>query len=227
MCGRFTQMRSWSELVALYRISENVPPRNVPARYNVAPTQEVAAVRLRRATSERELVLMRWGLVPFWAKDIKVGYRMINARAETVARLPAFREAFKRRRCLIPADGFYEWQKTGGGRKQPYFITSDGERPVTFAGLCETWKSPQEERIESCAIIVTEANELIRPIHDRMPVILDPEDFDMWLDLERGGEEAQRLLKPYEGELTVRPVSTRVNNVRNDDPGLIERAAIG
>ena len=224
MCGRFTQIRPWSELVELYRILDDVTPRNLPARYNVAPTQDVAAVRLRHETTAFELVLLHWGLVPFWAKDIKIGAKLINARAETVARLPSFREAFKRRHCLIPADGFYEWQKTPGGRKQPYYITADDTRPLTFAGLWESWKSPEGEHIKSCTIIVTEANDQVYPIHDRMPVILNPDDFDAWLDTDRSAEEAQQLLKPYSGALTLYPVGARVNSVRNDDPTLIERA---
>ncbi len=222
MCGRFTQVRPWSELVELYRITESTQAPNLKPRYNVAPTQDVPIVRRPRDAEGRELVIVRWGLVPFWAKDVKISYRMINARAETVHEKPAFRQAFQKRRCLVAADGFYEWQKKPGGKKQPYFITVADDQPFPFAGLWEVWKSPEDERIESCTIVVTEASERLRSIHDRMPVILEPEKFDPWLDMSLSAKEARALLKPYGGEMTVYPVSSRVNNVRNDDPGLIE-----
>ena len=214
-------MKSWSELVELYSITHAWPPPNLPPRYNVAPTQNVPIVRRPKDTDGRELVLARWGLIPSWAKDTKIGYRTINARAETVAEKPSFREAFKRRRCLVVADGFYEWQKQPGGKKQPYFISAASDGPLAFAGLWETWKDPEGDRVESCTIIVTEANDLLRPIHDRMPVILQPGDFDPWLDAPP--QDAQTMLKPFAGDMTLYPVSSRVNNVRNDDPSCIEK----
>jgi putative SOS response-associated peptidase YedK len=221
MCGRYTQLRSWPELVELYNITRVGPPPNLPARYNVAPTQNVPIVRRPEDAGGRELVLARWGLIPFWAKDAKIGTRTINARAETVAEKPSFREAFKRRRCLVVADGFYEWQKRTGGQKQPYFISVASEAPFAFAGLWETWNDPEGGRVESCTIIVTEANEALRPIHDRMPVILRPDGFDPWLDAAPG--DARAMLQPFAGDMTLYPVSTRVNNVRNDDAGCMER----
>lgn len=221
MCGRYSQARAWSDLVRLYRITAHAAPLNLPARYNIAPTQDVPIVRLEKEGGGRELVTVRWGLVPFWAKDLAVGYKMINARAETVSEKPAFRRAFRQRRCLVVADGFYEWKKAEGTR-QPYFITVAGDRLFAFAGLWERWTSPEGERIDSCTIIVTEANAMLRPIHDRMPVILDAECFDEWLDTGRPIETAKALLKPYAGEMTLFPVSRRVNSVRNDDPGCRE-----
>lgn len=216
MCGRYSQLRSWSDLVRLYRITASQTRLNLPPRYNIAPTQDVPVVRHERQTGGRELALMRWGLVPFWAKDIAVGYKMINARAETLAEKPAFRHAFRQRRCLVVANGFYEWAKTPAG-KQPYFISVTGDQPFAFAGLWETWKSPDGERIESCTIVVTEANEVLRSIHDRMPVILDADRFDLWLDTKTPLDEAKALLRAYIGEMTLYPVSPRVNSVRNDD----------
>jgi putative SOS response-associated peptidase YedK len=146
-------------------------------RYNIAPTQDVAVVRLNPSTEKRELSMLRWGLIPFWAEDPKVGYSTINARAETVATKPSFREAFKKRRCLVVADGFYEWQRTDG-QKQPYLIHLKDNSPFAFAGLWERWRKG-EQAIESCSIIVTEPNAVLEPIHDRMPVILSPEDYGL------------------------------------------------
>ena len=171
-------------------------------------------------------MLLRWGLVPFWAKDVAVGYKMINARAETIDEKPAFRYAFRQRRCLVVADGFYEWAKTPDGLKQPYFITVAGDQLFAFAGLWESWNSPGGERIQSCTIAVTQAKEMLRPIHDRMPAILDGDHFDSWLDMKAPLAEVKALLRPFSGAMTLCPVSSRVNNaVRNDDPDCL--AAIG
>jgi putative SOS response-associated peptidase YedK len=183
----------------------------------------VAAVRFDG--SHRVLSLMRWGLIPHWADDPKIGYRLINARADTVATKPSFRSAFKQRRCLIAADGFYEWQKRDGA-KQPYLIRrADGE-PFAFAGLWEHWHGADQE-IESCTIITTDANDLMRPIHDRMPVILAPADYDRWLDpAVQKADLLQTLLRPLaEGALTAILVSTRVNNPKNDDAKCVEALA--
>ena len=225
MCGRYTQRRSWSELVRLYRITDSPERPNLPPRYNIAPTEDVPAVRIRPSDEERELVLLRWGLVPSWAKDIDIGARMINARAETVAEKPSFRNALKRRRCLVVTDGFYEWQKQPQGPKQPYWIALKGEEPFAFAGLWERWdRAPDGNALETCTIITTGANELLRPVHDRMPVILPPDAYEVWLDVESyHGREVADLLRPYPSEaLMARPVSRRVNNVANDDPDCIE-----
>ena len=211
------------------------PLPNWPARFNVAPTQNVPAVRLKTqagsagpdAALERELVALRWGLVPYWAKDLSIGARMINARAESLAEKPAFRAAFRARRCLIPADSFYEWRKTPTG-KQPYRIGLDGGTPAemplfAFAGLWERWdKAGDGVPVESCTIVTTDANELLRPIHERMPVILAPADYAAWLDPATPLQVAYALLKPYPAEaMTAYPISTRVNSVRNDDAGCI------
>jgi putative SOS response-associated peptidase YedK len=218
MCGRYSQLRSWSDLVRLYKLTADQTPLNLPPRYNIAPTQDVPVVRFTQEGGGRELVLLRWGLVPSWAKDVAGGYKMINARAETIAEKPAFRHAFQQRRCLVVADGFYEWAKTPTGRKQPYFITVAGDQLFAFAGLWESWNSPGGERIQSCTIAVTQANDMLRPIHDRMPAILDGDHFDSWLDTKAPLAEAKALLRPYPGAMTLFPVSSRVNAVRNDDP---------
>jgi len=192
-------------------------------RYNIAPSQQVAAVRLAKDSNDRELVRVTWGLVPFWAKDRKIGYKMINAKCETVAQKPAFRAAFRDRRCLVPANGFFEW-KRDSGRKQPYFIHLSGEGLVAFAGLWERWTAPEGDVLESCTILTTCANKLVSSIHDRMPVIVDPADFALWLDRSvKNAEQLTRLFEPYPAEqMTKRAVSTRVNSPSNDDPACIE-----
>lgn len=221
MCGRFTQLRSWTELVRLYRLADDAVPLNLGPRYNVAPTENVPIVRLRRDGTSRELVMARWGLVPPWSKDISVGARAINARAETVDRLATFRNAFTKRRSLVPADGFYEWRKLPDGGKQPYYLTLPQGRPFVFAGLWEIWRGPAGERVDSCTIVVTAANDFLRPIHDRMPVILEPDRFDAWLDTGRPAAEALALLVPYNGAMTAFPVAKRVNKAGDDDPACI------
>lgn len=192
-------------------------------RYNIAPTQQVPVVRVAPDSGEREMTLLRWGLIPSWAKDASIGNRLINARAETVASKPAFRAAFKRRRCLVPADGYYEWQKVGS-KKQPYLIQRQDGAPFAFAGLWESWHADRPDAVETFTIITTDANEATTAIHDRMPVILDEEDYAMWLDPEFEGREAlESLLRPYPGEaLQLTPVSTYVNNPRHEDPRCIE-----
>jgi putative SOS response-associated peptidase YedK len=209
----------------------------LPARYNVAPTQDVPVVRVSgdsegpEADGGRHLVQLRWGLVPFWADDASIGAKMINARAESAADKPAFRAAFRRRRCLVVADGFYEWKappKDGsaakGQRKQPYRIEFEDRRPFGFAGLWERWTNPQDQSVlETCTILTTEANDYLRDIHPRMPVMLSPDAFDRWLDPEADVETAKGLLTPYPDDaLTAYPISTRVNAVRNDDPSILE-----
>ena len=219
MCGRYSLT---TPVEGLRRVFGFLEQPNLAPRYNIAPSQEIAAVRLGE-DGARHFVWLRWGLIPSWAKEARIGYRMINARAETVAEKPAFRAAFGRRRCLVLADGFYEWQKREKGAKQPYRITLADGGPFGFAGLWESWRDPESgERVESATIVVTEANELLRPIHDRMPVILAPADIDAWLDAERPREAAQALLRPCPAAaLAAYPVSTRVNKVANDDPAVI------
>ena len=220
MCGRYS-ITTPSE--ALRRIFGFVEQPNLQARYNVAPTQQVPAVRLGD-DSARHLSLLRWGLVPFWAKDLAIGSRMINARAETLAEKPAFRKAFAKRRCLILADGFYEWRKFAGGAKQPYRITLPDGAPFAFAGLWETWRNPADgETVETCTIATTEARGAIAEIHHRMPVILAPESYDTWLAVAEDSEAAAEAMATGPGaELVAHPISTRVNKVTNDDPGIIE-----
>ncbi len=219
MCGRFTLRTPESEIAALFDVEESV---DLPLRFNIAPTQAVAVVRCRDDSSARELAMLHWGLIPAWAKDAKIGNRMINARSETAAVKPSFRSAFRRRRCLIPADGFYEWQKTPDG-KQPFYIRMQDERPFGFAGLWERWDRG-DEPIESCTILTTEASERLRPLHDRMPVIVSPEDYARWLDprLEQA-EDLMPLLRPYtDDSLVALPVSRVVNSPRNDRPECIQ-----
>lgn len=190
-------------------------------RYNIAPTQGVAAVRTNPASGQREFSVLHWGLIPRWADDPSIGSRMLNARSETLASKPAFREAFKQRRCLIPADGFYEWQKQGT-KKQPYLITRPDGQPFAFAGLWESWRR-EELKIESCTIITTEANRTLQAMHDRMPVILSPDDFEKWLDPERT-DPAQLvdLLRPLPDDwLITTPVSSKVNKAGFDSPECI------
>lgn len=222
MCGRFTLIKIEKLISEIFQVS-SVP--SLSPRYNIAPTQSIATVLQNSETEERECKMMHWGLIPSWSKDTKIGAKMINARAETVAEKPSFRAAFKRRRCLIVADGFYEW-KTQDGKKQPfYFQLADG-KPFGFAGLWERWEKEDEEAIESCTIITTNANDLMQPIHDRMPVILDSQDYDHWLDPEvQKPESLQSLLQPYRSqEMTSYPVSTKVNNARTDSPECVKQA---
>ncbi|MCG8360228.1 MAG: SOS response-associated peptidase [Kiloniellales bacterium] len=230
MCGRYSITSPVEALRQLF-LFEELP--NLQPRYNVAPTQEVPAVRLSKPEDDgeeqpagkRTLVMLRWGLIPFWAKDVKIGYKTINARAETVADKPAFREAFKKRRCLILADGFYEWRGTKDD-KQAFRITLADGGPFAFAGLWESWRDKAaERRIESCTIIVTNANDTLSAIHERMPVILSPGDHAAWLDPAAEPETLKALLRPLPSEtVTATPVSAHVNKVANDDPLCLEPA---
>ncbi len=219
MCGRFTLSTPAETLAEIFELTETP---QLPPRYNIAPTDAVATVRLPAEDTERELALLRWGLIPPWAKDPAVGSRMINARAETVATNPAFRSAFRRRRCLIPSTGFYEWQRVER-RKQPFYIRMRDGLPFAFAGLWEHWEGPDGAAIESCTLITTEPSDLVRPVHDRMPVILDPKDYELWLDPSvQTPDRLQPLLRPYPSEQMVAyPVSPWVNNPAHDDPECI------
>lgn len=220
MCGRYNLVTDRKTLISFFRVDRPLLGEFEP-RYNIAPSQYVPAIR--QGDAGRELVALKWGLVPFWAKDPKIGYHTINARAETVATKPAFREAFKRRRCLIPATGFYEWSATTTG-KRPYHIAMRDHSMFAFAGLWECWRKDTDQLIESCSIIVTTANDDIRPIHDRMPVILHTEDFGQWLDPHTlSTARLQTLLQPYPaGEMSSYPVGLAVNNPRNDRPECLQ-----
>ncbi len=226
MCGRFALISS-TEAVAEALGVDSATIANIPQsvpRYNIAPTQPVTAVRLDK-NGQRQITFFRWGLVPSWAKDLTIGSRMINARSETVAEKPSFRAAFKRRRCLIPADGFYEWQKQNG-QKQPVYIHAADKRPLALAGLWEVWRDPEGSRLETCTILTTTPNEFMAPIHNRMPVIIEAEDYSMWLDPGPNPEDGLHLLRPYPAErMAAYPVSTTVNNPRNDVPACIEPIA--
>ena len=214
MCGRFTLRTPLSVMIEQFSLDFQ---GDWTPRYNIAPTQSVHVVRgLDRRTSE-----LKWGLVPFWAKDPKGGARMINARSETVATKPAFRNAFKKKRCLVPADGYFEWVKEGK-KKRPFWIRMKDERPFLMAGLWESWGDNLQEDtkpLETFTILTTSSNELTKTIHDRMPVILSPNDYDRWLDPElQDVEELSYMFEPYDGnDMRLDPVSDRVNSVRNDD----------
>jgi putative SOS response-associated peptidase YedK len=215
MCGRYNLRHAPAE-VAEFLQAQREPGLEFGPRYNIAPTQPIVAAR-REEDGRRVLTRLRWGLIPSWADDPNSGPQLINARAETVATKPAFRSAFRRRRCLIPASGFYEWRREGG-TKQPFHIHRRDEGLFCFAGLWEQWEKGSRD-VESAAIITTQANPLLRPIHDRMPVILRPDQFTVWLSTEIDPAALRELLVPYSGdELEADPISDRVNNVRNDSP---------
>ena len=229
MCGRFTQRLSWAELHELMDLIG--PPRNLRPRYNVAPSQDVAVVRA--VDGGCSVSMLRWGLIPAWAKDPAIGYRLINARSETVAEKPSFRSAYRRRRCLIPADGFYEWQRLGKIRQPWLFGLRDGA-PFALAGLWERWTVPEGaeltgslaelgagDPVETCTILTTAANETVAPVHGRMPVILPRDACDPWL----AGEDVS--LAPFAADaMTAHPVSTLVNRPANDDPRCVEPVSL-
>jgi putative SOS response-associated peptidase YedK len=218
MCGRYTLSTPGEVIAELFDLPES--PRLAP-RWNIAPTQPVAVVRTA-GTGGRQLAALHWGLIPSWAKERSIGARMINARAETVAEKPAFRSALRARRCLIVADGFFEWRKAGP-RKQPHYVRMRDRRPFAFAGLWERWAPGAEDVVESCVIVTTTPNEVLAPIHDRMPVILAPADFTRWLDPEmRDAAAVLPLLRPHPAEeMEAYPVGLQVNNPGNDDPACI------
>ncbi len=216
MCGRYTQTADAKTLAGRFRLAK--PGVEARPRYNVAPGQSAPVVILEGG---RRQGLYRWGLVPAWAKDPTVGHRMINARAETASEKPAFREPFARRRCLVPADGFYEWRRAGKQRLPIRFSRVDGA-PFAFAGLWDEWRSPEGEDLRTFTILTTGPNALVAPVHDRMPVILREEGEERWLDPTSGPETLRALLVPCAAaELTARPASARANSPRDDDPGLL------
>jgi putative SOS response-associated peptidase YedK len=225
MCGRFVQYSLFQAVQQIFNI-DRVSFEVIP-NYNVAPTQKILAVV--RHDNENKLEKLHWGLVPFWAKDISMGSRMINARAETVAQKPSFRNAFKKRRCLIPADGFYEW-KGEKGNKQPYYVSIPSGEPFAFAGLWETWTDKKNDEAsvhKSCTIITTPASGTIREIHHRMPAIIDPKFYEKWLNGEiQDPKELESILKDgLIHDMKYYPVSKLVNSVKNNDPNCIQPAA--
>jgi putative SOS response-associated peptidase YedK len=225
MCGRFTQTAKERVLADLFELMDTPELPALEARYNIAPSQPVAAARVSPEHGRRELVALRWGLVPAWAEDLKIGYRLINARAETAATKPSFRLAFRSRRCLIPADGYFEWQQQDG-KKQPFYFHKRDGQPFAFAGLWERWAPPDAEAVESCTILTTAANDLARPVHDRMPVIVAPTDFSQWLDPNAQPKTLQALLRPYPAEeMDAYAVTTFVNNPKNQGPRCVEALA--
>ncbi|NJL64972.1 MAG: SOS response-associated peptidase [Methylacidiphilales bacterium] len=222
MCGRYTLSQPADAIAKYFKIQDISSLKPQYTRYNIAPTQTVLAVSQNQETNQRSLQQFRWGLIPSWAKDASMGAKLINARAETVAEKPSFRAAFKRRRCLVVADGFYEWQRIEG-KKQPYYFQLQDKQPFAFAGLWEQWQPPEGEEIDSCAILTTNANELMEPIHARIPVILQPEDYDLWLDVQvQDPEMLKPLLQSFPADaMTAYPVITVVNNARNNTPECI------
>jgi putative SOS response-associated peptidase YedK len=221
MCGRYNLITDAEALVDFFEIEHTLFDLSaLEPRYNIAPSQDVPIVR--DTGKGRELVLARWGLVPHWSKDAKPKYSTINARAETVAEKPTYREAFRRKRCLIPATGFYEWKQTSGG-KSPHHIHIPAQSVFAFAGLWDHWDK-EGAGFESCSIIVTSANETMQPIHDRMPVILNQAQYNIWLAADHFNRaQLESLLVPYTGELKTYPVRRLVNSPKNDDPRCIEQ----
>jgi putative SOS response-associated peptidase YedK len=220
MCGRFTQTATTAIIAEQFGVTA---PSHLQPRYNIAPSQPIAVIRIEPDRTTRTLVMLRWGLIPSWAKDPKIGNQCINAKAETVAEKPSFRAAFKKRRCLVVATGFYEWQ-VQGRTKQPMWIGLQSQRPFALAGLWEQWTPADGEPLETCSIITTEPNGFMAKIHNRMPVILAPASYDQWLDPTfQHIEPLKALLRPYLGEeLMAYPVSTLVNNPRHDVPQCLE-----
>jgi putative SOS response-associated peptidase YedK len=223
MCGRARLSSDVSEIRLVFRIPPERPIPNFPPSWNVAPTDSLPVVRYDMRAAQRSLDLLRWGLIPHWAKDIKVGFANINAKAEGIETRQAFRDAFERRRCLVPVDNFYEWQNTAAG-KQPYAIGLKGGGLMALAGVWENWKSPVGEWLRSFAIVTTEPNELCAELHNRMPVVLAPEAWPVWLGEEAADQtQLKSLLVPYPSDgMVAWPVSTRVGSVKNNDPSLVE-----
>lgn len=220
MCGRFTITVTLEELMLRYWIGDTTIPFHSP-KYNVAPGQQVLAIV--HDGQRNRLGELKWGLIPSWSNDPKIGNKMLNARSETVHEKPAFKQLISRKRCIVPADGFYEWQKTASG-KQPMRIVLQDRKLFSMAGLYDIWVSPDGARVSTCTILTTTPNELMAPIHDRMPVILKPEDEALWLDRKmQDAEQLRRLYVPYPAdELEAYPVSTSVGSVKVDEPSCIE-----
>jgi putative SOS response-associated peptidase YedK len=218
MCGRFT-LRQPAERIARELQLEEIPA--LEARYNIAPTQEILAIR--HSPDGNEASMFKWGLIPSWAKDTSIGAKLINARSETVNEKPSFREAFKRRRCIIPVDGFYEWQRAGN-KKRPFYFRFKDDRLFGFAGLWEKWRTPYGESVESCSILTTDANKMLSEVHHRMPVILYPDTYELWLDEdERKQGLRKKLLRPFPAsEMIAYPVSTSINSSYHQGEELVQ-----
>lgn len=218
MCGRFALYADGEQLA--WRFGTPVPHPIAP-RYNIAPSQPVLALRYNRDAKTHEWTHFAWGLVPSWAQDVSIGNRMINARAESLRAKPAFRNAYRYRRCIVPVSGFYEWKKVGR-TKQPYFVRPADDQPIGLAGLWETWRSPDGSELETCTIITTDANATIQPLHSRMAVVLPPDAYATWLNPDTPLETLEALLRPAPDDLLIAyPVSSRVNSPAHDDPSLI------
>jgi putative SOS response-associated peptidase YedK len=221
MCGRYRLTAKERYVAEHFGVDDDI---EWEPRYNIAPTQPIIVIRQERDQPRRTFSLMRWGLIPYWSKDISIGSKTINAMAETVAEKPAFREAIRKRRCLVPADGFFEWKKLGSKRKQPYNIGMLDDSLFAFAGIWDRWRSGSGEVIESCSILTTDANSLTRDIHDRMPAILEPEGYDLWLDPGiTEPEQFQHLLRPFDPRRMKKyPLGSKVSNVNIDGPECIQ-----
>ncbi len=223
MCGRFAR-KSTQEVLADWF---GVEPEDMPwfgPTYNAAPQSVQPVVRLNRDSGQREFAQLRWGLVPFWAKDAKIGYTTLNARAEEVAAKPAYREALKKRRCLVPADAFYEWQRIDKKTKHAFAFALKSGEPYAMAGMWERWQPKEGAPLETFTILTTDPNELMEPVHNRMPVILAPRDYERWLDTGNADQPPVDLLRPFPAEnMTAWGVSDRVGNVRNNDPQLLDQ----
>jgi putative SOS response-associated peptidase YedK len=218
MCGRFALKTPPRSIQEHFNLPEAV---NLAPRYNIAPSQTVAVIRHLPEKSFRQLDLLHWGLIPGWAKDMNIGYKMINARGETLGQKPSFRPAFKKKRCLIVADGFFEWKQSGKG-KQPIYVQLANGAVFGFAGLWESWKKPSGDTVESCTIITTSPNELLQEVHERMPVILNPEKYTTWLQNSTPEHYLQQLLVPYPAiEMEFYRVSSLMNSPKNDLPSCI------
>ena len=213
MCGRYTLSTPTDLLSDLYELETEI---TTTPRFNIAPTQEAPVIRISPETGKRRLDLLRWGLVPFWAKDSTIGNRMINARSETAAEKPAYRVSLRKRRCLVPADGFYEWQATGGP-KQPFFFHRKDGYPFAMAGLWDRWEKGEDGPLETFTILTTVPNEIVAPIHERMPVILHPEQYETWLQGSPSVQSLQEFLTPYPADaMKLYQVSSEVNSPKND-----------
>ena len=220
MCGRFVTVIPAEELKAIFGLIEKPP---VEPRYNVAPTQSAGVIRCCDDSNHNRLDFMKWGLVPSWSKDVSAGSHMINARSESVVEKPAFRQAIKYRRCIVPVSGFYEWEHSGPQKQPYYFYMADGS-PMCFAGIWEAWKSPDGSTLETFSILTTAANKLIAPLHDRMPVIIPPEEHALWLNRNMHDTHLlEHLYQPFPpGLIACHKISTLVNNTRVDSPACIE-----
>ena len=220
MCGRYALFHSYADIAKYFPFHLVIDDEEMDARYNAAPTQELPVI-----TAGGHMGRFRWGLVPFWAKDISIGNRMINARAETLMEKPSFKTAFLKRRCIVPVSGFYEWKAAAKG-KRPFFIHPKDEKIFAVAGLWDEWHDPESgDTVRSFTIITTEPNALMEDIHNRMPAVLRPEDQELWLSQSAGPEELLHALRPYPAsKMAAHEVSTAVNSPRNDDATLIEKS---